>query len=200
MRHNTSLTCERYRLRPVTVEDAPFIVALRTDSVLNRFVHEISPRIEDQVAWMERYFNRADDYYFIVEDARSSEPQGTIGLYNLDLEENWGEWGRWILKRGSIAALESAWLIHEFAFSRLSLAELCSRTLADNHPVVSFHESFGALRSAVLREHFTVRGKREAAIEHRVTASDWPNLRERHYSSIARLASRIPSHCYSVPA
>jgi RimJ/RimL family protein N-acetyltransferase len=194
------LTCERYRLRPVTVEDARFIVALRADPVLNRFVHEISPRVEDQVAWLERYFGRADDYYFIVENAQSFEPQGTIGLYNVDLEQNCAEWGRWILKPGSMAALESAWLIYEATFSKLSLAELFSHTLADNHAVVSFHDNFGALRSAVLREHFTVRGERKTAIEHRVTASEWPSLRDRHYSTITRLASRISSHRHSVPA
>lgn len=200
MRHNISLTCERYRLRPVTVKDASFIVALRTDPVLNRFVHEISPRVEDQVAWLERYFGRADDYYFIVENIQSLEPQGTIGLYNVDFKQNCAEWGRWILKRGSMAALESAWLIYEAAFSKLSFAELCSRTLADNHPVVSFHDNFGALRSAVLGAYFTVRGERKAAIEHRVTASEWPSLRDRHYSTITRLASRISSHRHSVPA
>ncbi|MGB8065430.1 MAG: GNAT family N-acetyltransferase [Candidatus Sulfotelmatobacter sp.] len=200
MRHNVSLTCVRYRLRPVTVEDAPLIVALRTDSALSHFVHETSTRVEDQVAWLERYFDRADDYYFIVENVHSFEPQGTIGLYNVDLEQNSGEWGRWILKRGSMAALESAWLIYEVAFSRLSFDEVCSRTLAENHSVISFHDSFGALRSALLQKHFTLRGERKTAIEHRVTASEWPCLRDKHYSTIAKLASRIPSHWRSVPA
>ena len=81
MRHSISLTCVRYRLRPVTLDDAPFIVALRTDPLLNRFVHEISPRVEDQIVWLERYFFRPDDYYFIVEDADSGEPHGAIGIY-----------------------------------------------------------------------------------------------------------------------
>ena len=53
-------------------------------SALNRYLHEISPRVEDQVAWLERYFARPDDYYFIVEDADSGEPHGTIGIYDVD--------------------------------------------------------------------------------------------------------------------
>ena len=69
VQHSISLTCVRYRLRPVTLNDAPFIVALRMDPLLNRFVHEVSPLVEDQVVWLERYFLRPDDYYFVVEDA-----------------------------------------------------------------------------------------------------------------------------------
>ena len=84
MEHSISLTCVRYRLRPVTLEDAAFIVELRSDPLLNRYLHEISPRVEDQVAWLERYFLRPDDYYFIVEDADSGKPQGTIGIYDVE--------------------------------------------------------------------------------------------------------------------
>ncbi len=189
MRHSISLTCVRYRLRPVTLEDAPFIVALRTDPLLNRFIHEISPRIEDQVAWLERYFLRPGDYYFIVEDADSAEPQGTIGLYNVASESSCAEWGHWILKRGSMAALESAWLIYEAGFSKLRLASLCSRTLAENRGVVSFHDNFGACRVAVMEQHSVIRGEPKSAIEHRITAAEWPVLRARHYSTVSRLAS-----------
>lgn len=190
MRHSISVTCVRHRLRPVTLEDAHFIVALRTNPLLNRFIHEISPRIEDQVAWLERYFLSPGDYYFIVEDADSAEPQGTIGLYNVSSESSCAEWGRWILKRGSLAALESAWLICEAGFSKLGLATLCSRTLAENRKVVSFHESFGACRVAVLEKHFVVRGEPKSAIEHRITAAEWPMLRARHYSTVSRMANR----------
>jgi len=189
VRHSISLACVRYRLRPVKPQDAPFIVALRTDPLLNRFIHEISPRVEDQVAWLDRYFLRPDDYYFIVENVDSAEAQGTIGLYKPDSESSCTEWGRWILKRGSMAALESAWLIYEVAFSRLRLASLCSRTLAENLGVVSFHDSFGARRVAVLEQHFIVRGEPRSAIEHRITAAEWPMLRAKHYSTVSRLTS-----------
>jgi len=181
----------RYRLRPVTLEDAFFIVALRTDPVLNRFIHEISPRIEDQVAWLERYFLRPGDYYFIVEDADSAEPQGTVGLYDVASDSSCAEWGRWILKRDSWAAVESAWLIYETGFSKLQLASLRSRTLADNRTVLSFHDRFGACRVAVLEQHFIIRGEPKSAIEHRITAAEWPMLRARHFSTVSRLASRV---------
>ena len=87
MEHSIRVTCARYRLRPVTLGDAAFIVELRSDPQLNRYLHEISPRVEDQVAWLERYFARPDDYYFIVEDADSGERHGAIGIY--EIETRW---------------------------------------------------------------------------------------------------------------
>lgn len=190
MEHSISVNCVRYRLRPVTLEDAAFIVELRSDPLLNRYLHEISPRVEDQVGWLERYFARPDDYYFIVEDADSSERHGTIGIYDFEEKAAGAQWGRWILKHGSMAALESAWLVCEAGFSKLGLASLSSRTLVENPRVVSFHDSFGACRTAVLEDHFLVRGERKSAIEHRIEAADWPALRSRHYSTVSRLARR----------
>lgn len=188
MRHSISLTCVRYRLRPVTLDDAPFIVKLRTDPLLSRFLHEISPRVEDQVDWLERYLERPDDYYFIVEDADSGDPHGAIGIYDIAEHGSEAEWGRWILKRGSLAALESVWLICEVGFSSLGLKSMSSRTLVDNPRVVSFHDSFGASRVAVREGHFLVRGERKSAVEHCVKAVDWPLLRARHYGTAYRLA------------
>lgn len=190
MEHSISVTCVRYRLRPVTLEDAAFIVELRSDPLLNRYLHEISPRVEDQVGWLERYFARPDDYYFIVEDADSGERHGTIGIYDFEEKAAGAQWGRWILKHDSMAALESAWLVCEAGFSKLRLASLSSRTLVENPKVVSFHDSFGACRAAVLEEHFLVGGERKSAIEHRIEAADWPALRSRHYSTVSRLARR----------
>lgn len=189
MQHNLSLKCVRYALRPVTVEDAPFIVELRSDPLRNRFLHEISPRIEDQIAWLKTYFARPQDYYFIVQEARSGEPHGAIGIYDID-ETGGGQWGRWVLKRNSAAGLESAWLVHEVGFSLLGLTSLSSRTIVENAQVVSFHRSFGATEVAVLKAHFLVSGRRESAVEHRIAAAEWPSLRARHYSLISKAASR----------
>jgi RimJ/RimL family protein N-acetyltransferase len=188
--HSISLSCVRYRLRPVTLKDAAFIVELRSDPVLNRYLHEISPRVGDQVAWLERYFARPDDYYFIVEDADSGERHGTIGIYDVEEDGAGAQWGRWILKHGSMAALESAWLVYETGFSKLGLEILSSRTLVENPRVVSFHDSFGASRIGTLKDHFIVGGEPKSAIEHRIAAADWPALRSRHYSTVSRLARR----------
>jgi RimJ/RimL family protein N-acetyltransferase len=189
MRHDIRLDCVRCRLRPVTLEDAPFIVALRTNPHLNRFIHESSEVVEDQVAWLEDYFGRLGDYCFIVEDVDSGESRGTIGLYNVVSDSSEAEWGRWIIQPLSMAALESAWLIYEVGFSLLRLERLYCRSIVQNTASVSFHDTFGALRTTLLEGYFSVRGERQTAVEYSLAASDWPMLRARHYSTISRLAS-----------
>jgi len=177
-----------FRLRPVMLEDAPFIVQLRKDPLLSRFLHEISGSVEDQANWIERYFQRSGDYYFIVEDAHSGEAHGTIGLYEMADDGSEALFGRWILRRGSMAALESAWLIYEVGFSLLGVPSIYTLALAENLPVISFHDSFGASRIAVIGGRFRVRGEVHSAVEHRINAADWPAIRARHYSTIARFA------------
>ncbi len=188
MRHNLSLTCVRFRLRPVRLEDAPFIVKLRKDPLLSRFMHEISGNVEDQATWIERYFERSGDYYFIVEDAHSGEAHGTIGLYEVADDASQALFGRWIIRRGSMAALESAWLIYEAGFTLLGVGSIYTLALAQNLPVISFHDTFGASRIAVIDGRFRVRGELHSAVEHRINAAAWPAIGARHYSTITRLA------------
>src|SRR5215470_12333954 len=171
VRHSISLTCARYRLRPVSLDDAAFIVSLRTDTLLNRFLHEVSSRVEDQVAWIDRYFERPGDYYFIVDNPSTGESHGAIALYDIPDDASEGLFGRWIIKRGSMAALESAWLIYTVGFSLLGLKSIYTLALAQNLPVISFHNSFGACRVRQLEQRFTVRGQLHAAVEHRITAA-----------------------------
>jgi RimJ/RimL family protein N-acetyltransferase len=189
MRHSLTVACSRFRLRPVTLDDAAFIVHLRSNPSLNRYLHGISSRLEDQIAWIECYFERPHDYYFIVEEVESGEPHGAIGIY--EIKSDTAEWGRWILKPGSMAALESAWLIYEAGFANLGLARMFARTLAENPKVVSFHDSFGASRNGILKDHFSINGEPKSAIEHQVVAAEWPDLRAHHYSTAFRMSRHV---------
>jgi RimJ/RimL family protein N-acetyltransferase len=190
MRHDINLACINYRLRPVTLADAAFIVELRSDPVRTRFLHEISPRVEDQVSWLERYFERPGDYYFIIEDVDLAQPAGTIGIYDMSEDASHATWGRWITKPNPLAAMESVWLICEIAFSRLGLASVSSLTIVDNVPVISLHDRFGATRSALREGLYIVRGECKSAVEHTIRAGDWPTLRDKHYSTLLKIGRR----------
>jgi RimJ/RimL family protein N-acetyltransferase len=177
-----------FRLRPVTIGDAAFIVELRTDPELSQFLHPISRLTSDQVEWLKRYFDRPHDYYFIIERKKTGEAEGTIGIYDLDPQAKAAEWGRWILRRNSMAALESAILIYRTAFEVLDLNMLYCRTVAENRQVVSFHSSFGLEPHALLPGCFELGSQKFDAIEHRMERERWlerqPNL-ERKASRIA---------------
>jgi RimJ/RimL family protein N-acetyltransferase len=187
MRHDIQLAGAVFGLRPVTAGDAEFIVALRGDASLNAFINSTSPHVEDQVAWIERYEQRAGDFYFVVERLSDHSAEGLIGIY--DIADGEGEWGRWILRSGSLAAVESAGLIYRCAFERIGLDAVVCRTVAANERVVSFHDSCGIAERRVLPSHVELRGQRWDVVEHRLSREAWPAVDAR-LTHLARLIAR----------
>src|ERR1039457_4516855 len=87
--------------------------------------------------------------------------------------------GRWILRRGSLAAAESALLVYTIAFEDLALDRVYCRTVSANRAVVSFHRD-GTLdppprvarrcrkRAAGLHDRFRGPSPRPGVLPHRV--------------------------------
>jgi RimJ/RimL family protein N-acetyltransferase len=176
MRHDLCLAGSAFRLRPVGNADASLILWLRTKPELNRFLHGTSPSLDDQLTWLDHYYERPGDYYFVVERQETGVPEGVVSIYDIDPQSISGEWGRWILKPGSLAAVESAWLIYRCAFEQLDLRQVYCRTVADNTPVVSFHDSCGIAERRLLPGYFDLNGRLVDAVEHRVERQTWREL------------------------
>lgn len=164
MKHKISVEGFGYRLRPVRLSDAAFIIAVRLeDAERNKFIHAISPDVSLQEAWIERYFLREGDYYFVVENRITGEGEGLIGVY--DVKDGKAEWGRWVVKKDSLAAVESVDLAYRAAFEKIGLDELYCRTVQDNAEVVSFHESIGEKTRGVIENAFEINGATYNAVE-----------------------------------
>ena len=176
MRHDIVLEGAAFRLRPVHDGDIPFIIKLRNNIKLNQFLHSTSDKPEDQRAWLLDYYLRPGDFYFAVESIHSGITEGLVSIYGVDNIKSEGEWGRWILKPKSLAAVESAWLIYKCAFEILMLNEVYCRTVASNFSVVSFHDSCNIANRTILSAHFKLGGKVADAIEHRVNLQEWGAL------------------------
>ena len=164
MKHRYSLEGYSYKLRPVKKTDAAFIVEARLeDAARNQYIHPISEDVSLQEAWLERYFEREGDYYFIVENRFTGNPEGLIAIYE---EANGSaEWGRWVIKKASLAASESVYLLYRIAFEQIGLKELYCRTVADNTAVVSFHNSIGEKTRTVHKGIFELNGNIYDAVE-----------------------------------
>lgn len=178
MHHDYFISGSAFRLRPVNNDDAEFIRDLRCDPSLNAFLHTTSGSIKDQLDWLSYYYLRPNDYYFIVERLDNHASEGLISLYEIDLNDpKRGEWGRWILKRGSLAAVESAALIYKFGFEVLDLDSVYCRTVATNERVVSFHDSCGIIDRKILKNYFQFNSVSLVdAVEHRVNQDMWPKI------------------------
>lgn len=188
MQHELTASGLAFRLRPVEMADAALILGLRSPSDRTRHMHPVDGSLDAQRAWLEEYEKRAGDYYFVVESQRG-EAEGLVGLYYVDAAKRTAEWGRWILRPGSLAAPESARLIYQIGFETLGLDEVYCRTITQNEAVLSFHDSSGAARRTVLPAHFSFSGRTHDAVEHVVTRALWPAVRET-LDAAARLVAR----------
>jgi len=193
MQHDLTIDGFAFRLRPVVADDAAFITALRTDARRSRFIHRTAPDVAAQRAWIERYRSRPGDYYFVVERRADGVAEGTIGIYDLDDTRRCAEWGRWVLRPGSLAAPESAWLVYRVGFERLPLDLLYSRTVAANARVVSFHAGCGLTTHATLTGAVVLDGVAHDLIEQHMRRADWSTWGPRlaaQAERVARLAVR----------
>lgn len=192
MRHDHRLAGYAFRLRPVAEADAGFIVALRASA--GDFLNRGADTVEAQLAWLGRYFGRDGDFFFIVETLDGARREGLAGVYDLRRAERTAEWGRWVLRAGSNAAVESALLVYRFAFGVLQLASLRCRTLSANARVVAFHDSCGLARSPaeVVVDHD---GSAQPAVEHTLARTDWPRVE----SHLHRIASRFAMTALRTP-
>lgn len=184
MRHDLHLTGHAFALRPVAVADAAFIVEVRAQG--GRFLNRGAATVAEQRKWIELYFARPGDCYFVVESRRDATPEGLVGIYDIDPQARAAEWGRWVLRPGSPAAVESALLVYRCAFGPLALERVVCRTLADNTRVVAFHDSCGLAR-APAPITITQDGQPRAAVEHALDRAGWPAVEAR----LDRLAQRV---------
>jgi len=69
MRHGHLLEGVGFRLRPIANHDAEFVVDLRTSSDRSRYLNKISSSVAAQNNWLEAYYQRENDYYFVIERA-----------------------------------------------------------------------------------------------------------------------------------
>jgi RimJ/RimL family protein N-acetyltransferase len=177
-------------LRCVEERDAQIALDLRADPELTQYLPPLTVTLAQQKAWIASQRDRPGDWYFVAERKYGGQPEGFISLYALDMERNRAEWGRWILKSGSLAAWECEFLVHLFSFQILNLSENYCRTITLNERALKNHDQMGMIRYQTLPGHFELRGERYDAVEHVMTATRWAEVREANEAQ-ARKFSRV---------
>lgn len=192
MRHDISISGYAFRLRPIELSDAPLIIDLRTGQTeRSQFLHPISSDVNLQRDYLNKYFDTPNDYYFVIERLKTAKPEGLISIYNI--QNQTGEWGRWILDVTSLASVESCLLIYKIGFEYLNLLEIYCRTILSNKAVVSFHDSCKIPRNGLLHNFFTLGGKKFDTIEHRVNIEQWNSIQQILESKSQQIAKRLNS-------
>jgi RimJ/RimL family protein N-acetyltransferase len=186
MIHHYSAECFGVRLRPVSPDDAAFIVWLRNlDHAVGR-VGDSAADLAGQQKWLEAYFKREGDYYFLAETP-GGIPVGTYGIYKVNGQS--AESGRWIMRPGVTAALPSGFALNEIAFCQLKLDELVGTTVATNLPVLSLNRKFGWRQTRVEKAAQIIGGQAVDLIHFVLTPAAWDEAQTR-LLPLARLAEK----------
>nr|WP_233468059.1 GNAT family N-acetyltransferase [Hydrogenophilus thermoluteolus] len=131
--------------RDVCLDDADFILSLRTDEQKSRYLSMTKPDLKQQQEWIQRYLTSRDQAYFVIA-TKEGELIGTVRLY--DAQGDSFCWGSWIIKSGAPmhAAIESALMVYAYAIDFLGFSCAHFDVRKGNERVWRFHERFGATR------------------------------------------------------
>ena len=125
------------------MDDAEFIIGLRTDPEKSKHLSVTSNDIDKQKDFISKYLKSQTEFYFVICDWKWNR-LGTIRIY--DIRDDSFCWGSWLLSKEAPknAAIESALLIYDFAFFSLHYAGAHFDVRKENERVVDFHKRFGA--------------------------------------------------------
>jgi RimJ/RimL family protein N-acetyltransferase len=149
-------------LRFVEPEDAEYIVQLRTDQELSRYLTASPADVEKQRNWIVNYKDRelqGDEFYYVI--MSEGAEHGVVRMY--DFREIGGErsfsWGSWIIPppRPSGLVTFSALLMYEIGFDALQFPRAHFEVVKGNAGVVAFHTRAGAVLESEDDEKFYFR-------------------------------------------
>lgn len=143
MKLSNPISGKYINLRTAEISDAEFILSLRLNKKLSRYLKPTDPSIEKQKLWIEQKQKQKNDYHMIIE-LKDGSKIGVIAVY--DIKDGIFEWGRWIISPNSpiYVSLESCYLAYNFAFNTLGLIETKSKIRKNNKSVLRFHLNYGA--------------------------------------------------------
>ncbi len=132
-------------LATMQVEDAEFLLQLRTDAVLNQHLSAVDgtlPQQQNFIAKCLKNQEQKQEYFFAIE--YKGQKVGTVRLYDIDYEKSIFIWGSWIIKPQTpvIVAISSAHLVYNFGFNSLNIAKANLDCRKMNKSVFKFHSGY----------------------------------------------------------
>lgn len=134
-------------VRLVNVDDVDYILLLRTNKSLSRFIHHTDDDREAQIEWIRKYKQReaeGREYYFIY--LLDGKPVGLNRIYNIF--EYYGTIGSWICNPDNEAevSLKTYILMFDMMFEHIKLDITLFDVRKENKHVWKLHKLLGALQ------------------------------------------------------
>lgn len=150
---------EKYgvRARLVNENDAGFILKLRTDEELSKYIHDTSSKLQDQIHWIREYKKREAEgieYYFVY--SSNGRDFGLNRLYNIDWQYKKYTCGSWICERGSdlkdVIATTLIPRIVSFDILGLVIEDAFDGVHENNKKVIKYNEMVGMRRTGTIMD------------------------------------------------
>lgn len=144
------LTGNKIILRLVE-EDSYFILKLRQNKELNKYISSTDITVEQQKEWIKKYKIREkkeEEYYFIILNKEMKQPCGTVRIYNIDKINKVATWGSFILDftRPDGASKDVIDISLNFAFKELKLKKIELDVRKVNKKAIHIYEKNGFLK------------------------------------------------------
>lgn len=127
-------------LRSVTENDAEFILKIRNDPKISKYLPPLTVSLEQQQKWISKQRADKDSFYFLLETPEG-ESLGTLSIY--DIERDIAETGRFCSYGNPFANIEACVLMYDFIFNKLKLKSIHIWVFEDNKPVIQMNHGLG---------------------------------------------------------
>ena len=127
-------------LRSVTEDDAEFILKVRNDPRVSKYLPPLNVTVDQQRQWISKQRADSNSYYFILETP-DLVPIGTLSIY--DIVGDHGEGGRSCSIGEPAANIEASVLLNNFTFETLGLSYATIWVYEENKAVIALNEAFG---------------------------------------------------------
>jgi RimJ/RimL family protein N-acetyltransferase len=112
------------------------------------FVHADPLTWEQHKNWCTQYFQRDNDFIFIIEEIRDlHKPVGQISLYSIEWDRGRAEYGRLLIGEseavGKGMAKEATNVLLEYAFSQFGLTEITLEVFSTNVAAIAIYQACG---------------------------------------------------------
>ncbi len=141
-------------LKPVSNEDAEFVVFVRNHQDYSRYLNKSAETVEEQIKWFEKYYDMENEHYFTIVWRNTNKNIGTIDIKDIDWNDKKAEWGKWIVINNPLAAIESMYLLYDYGFNRLNLEKIYFTTVIENVNTAKIHERYKAKKIKLLKDYF----------------------------------------------
>ena len=165
------------RLRALSADDGPLVIAWRTRPEVAREMFQPPPTSEaEHRSWFAAAAARGDRFDFVIEWGSPPRPVGTVGLSEINRSQGTAEFGILIGEkdaRGRGIARQASRLLLGYGFNTLDVARIYLHVFADNAPAIALYRALGFREEGRLRAHRLRKGVGTDVLVMGLLRSEW---------------------------